>query len=243
MPNQPTLISSAESDLSQSPSKVPDSEPCDFPKYAQPNPESCANSGLIFRTQETSQICQTNTLMSLRLECLARLQAVAAFNSGSMTTAGCGGELSTPFAELDPNSQSLRTSQISFALMEEPHSTESYQDWPREGLMLGGRAFQLQSLVRPLSASDCLLLPSPCNNDGRGYYVASLESSKYRQRTGQQMHWIHAVLLCKQLKKAWANPAFSAAMMGLPPNLHLPLMGIRSVRKSHKSSPKPSTKS
>lgn len=67
----------------------------------------------------------------------------------------------TPFAFFDPDSSSLKMSQLSFQQMLEPSSTTSSPTWPKQGLMRNGECFELPTLGRPIDVSESSLLPTP----------------------------------------------------------------------------------
>lgn len=117
------------------------------------------------------------------------------------------------FASYDLASSSWKTSQR--CLIE---GWETFSEtWPRSGMMRSGIAYQRQPLApRTIETAYGSLLPTPTRDDGRGFYVASLNQAQNRVKDGRQMHWIHPALLSKRLNKGWANPQFSEALMGFP---------------------------
>lgn len=244
MSDQHTLICSQESEHSPLLLSERDSAQAALLKSTILQARCSPGDGRKSGTTETSGTCQGDILMWLRRECLASLRAAPAICSEILTQDGCGSQPLTLSATYDLHLQSLRTSQHLLSCNEGEPSTEFFHTFTREGLMCGGHIYPLAPLVRSTRETDSLLLRTPTYNDGPGFYVASRKSAEGRVRDKRQLHWIHNVLLCRNLSKGWANPRFSELMMGLPTNhTALPQSEIQFKSRSRKSSPEQSTKS
>lgn len=131
---------------------------------------------------------------------------------------GCGETFRESFARYDHATSSWKTWQACF--IEE--WTEFSETWPKAGMMRSGKAYRAASLVQTISAREYGFLPTPRYTDGKGQYVATLRTA--RKRVGKSLagsfraHWIHVVLVLRQLNKGWANPLFSEYLMGFPRN-------------------------
>lgn len=128
-----------------------------------------------------------------------------------------GGKWCKPFAWYDQSTCLWRTWQRCFI---EGWARFS-GTWPRAGMTRNGIAYRRPHLDYQPSALASSCLPTPRWTDGKGQYVATLKTSLKRVRkesAGQsyRAHWIHVVLLLKNLKKGWANPRFSELLQGFP---------------------------
>ena len=116
---------------------------------------------------------------------------------------------------VDLNSQSLKTCVTSLDL----GFPKSSLTLPQSGMMRNGRLYRQETLERRTLETEYGLLPTPRAQDGKGHYVATLNTARTRvgpNNKGYQAHWIHVYLHLMNLKKGWANPQFSEWMMGYP---------------------------
>ena len=134
-----------------------------------------------------------------------------ASGSARRMNGGFGPKSSESFARYDPESSCWRTSQGS--LFE--GLDKLLGGWPRSGITVNGTAYRLPLSVPRMSEIECgLLLPTPNAGEASRMYVMTLSSA--RRRVLHQGSWIATAIVLKNLKKGWANPRFSEAMMGFP---------------------------
>lgn len=170
--NPPTSISSpasADSVLLPSPqasvpSPLPNSttkqESC-FPTTGPTSPTSVTYEPLEFTRR-------LGVLTSLRQAFHASLQASLESGWEAQMSGGSGLTPSESFASFDPASVSLKTRQLSLALMMDGPSQESSVDWPSAGMMCCGESFPLLPWVLDTSEDESAsLLPTPIATDVR----------------------------------------------------------------------------
>ena len=116
-----------------------------------------------------------------------------------MTSETCGPLPSTPFAQYDPDTRSWRTFQVSFL---EDISVQSWEDWPKAGMIVDGVFYRLPKWERRISESDCGLWPTPRANKVGGY-----SSPNFRPTLEQTVN---------QSIGGKLNPTWVAWLMGWP---------------------------
>lgn len=123
----------------------------------------------------------------------------------------------TPFASLEkcgPDGFYWKMCQGSFVTVMPDRFTEA---WPKAGMMLDGIAYLLPRLDWTIGARGGGLLPTPTANDGPGYYVTTQRLAQQRaKRVWGPSYWAVYGTVLHALKRGWANPRFSEAMMGWP---------------------------
>lgn len=132
-------------------------------------------------------------------------------------------------AKFDPATSSWKTSQCSFLA----DLDEFSETWPRSGMMRNGTAYPLGTSAFPMKESGYSLLPTP--RKSRGYTAYSTEGyapslTEYLTgKTGRENNGLKP------------DPCFVELMMGYPMHhTELNASEIQSLRKSRKSSAKPS---
>lgn len=171
--NPLTSISSPASVDSASPLSPQASVPSPLPNSTQ-MPELCSNT--TGPTSQTSVTCEPleftrrlGVLTSLRQAFHASLRASLESGWEAQMSGGFGLTPSESFASFDPASVSLKTHQLSLALMMGGPSQESSVNWPSAGMMCCGESFPLLPWVLDTSEEESAsLLPTPICNDGKG---------------------------------------------------------------------------
>lgn len=155
---------------------------------------------------------------STALLAVSRVKTSALQEQEQVSTASeadCSSNSCESFAFYDRDSSSWRTWQTSLF----GGWVEFSESWPRAGTMRNGIACQRQPLAPTTRETGFLLLRTPNQRDGRSFYVISQESARKRiQHGGRQLHWIHQLIEQSGLKRGYANPRFSEALMGFPRN-------------------------
>jgi len=154
----------------------------------------------------------------------ANLSALEA-RSTEKTIPATAGQI--PFALLErsgPHGFFWRTPQTSFstATSEAANliSSESLRSWPAWGMWDAMAVYPLEPLDSSTNGDGCGLLPTPVARDGKSFYVVTYQTAlRIMNRSGsksRQLHWSQFGTVFHNLKKGWANPRFSEAMMGWP---------------------------
>ena len=98
----------------------------------------------------------------------------------------CGLKSSVPLARFDPNTQSLKTAQMSLPGIMGDGSSECCGTWPPSGMMRNGIVYPLPILVPPMNGiGSGSLLPTPMRKSGRGhmeYYLDGGNNSREKIR-------------------------------------------------------------
>ena len=88
----------------------------------------------------------------------------------------CGLKSSVPLARFDPNTQSLKTAQMSLPEITGSGSPECYGTWPPSGMMRNGIVYPLPILVPPTNGiGSGSLLPTPVRKSGNRYMAYYLD--------------------------------------------------------------------
>lgn len=212
-------------------------KPSDSRKLIHSRRPSSKKIGRMSQIAVTLEIARSSKLPSLRLACLVSLHHVQGVGVELLTLDGFGMKLSNSFAEYDHNSRSLKTSQRCLNLMTDRPSMEFCQNWPREGMIVGGRAYQLAPLARRMSGIEFGLWPTPQASDNSGggsprCAVAWLRGQKRPSGYPIQVH-LSDLLALYRVKK---SPVFWLWMMGIDAaHTKLSLQEIQSCHKSLKS--------
>jgi len=85
------------------------------------------------------------------------------------SAADCGSTWRESLGRYDPSTHTLKTAQCSLFA----DSTESSPTLPRWGLMRTGELYQRQTLVRPTSATESGLLPTPLASNTKAHHMRS----------------------------------------------------------------------
>ena len=115
-------------------------------------------------------------------------------------------------AKLDPDTQSWKTSQISWLETQEDGSGEYSMTWPKSGLMQNGIAYQLAPLERHTEGSGCGLLPTPAARDWKGAVRPETLAAKGRNPDTNSLP--DAIEYRGQAGRL--NPQFVEWLMGFP---------------------------
>ena len=158
-------------------------------------------------------------LMSLRQDGPVNHIASPGIDEEAKTIEICGQKQPKPFALLDPSGSWVKTCQGYFQLTMDGIGEAYSGTWPEWATLLHGECFQQLPLDCRTSDEECSLLPTPSHRDGKSFYVTTLNTSYKRivlERGRHQIHWMQYSTLLHGLKKSWANPRFSEALMGWP---------------------------
>jgi hypothetical protein len=132
---------------------------------------------------------------------------------GKARAADCGANACVLLAKYDPNTQFLRMSQTCFLDRQNSQAhglQQSYETWPRSGIMLNGMIYLLPMLVPGTAGGEFGYLPTPTKSDAKG----APKNRYFRSKASRGN-------LCENLRNGlddpiYPHPDFVTQMMGFP---------------------------
>ena len=205
--------------------------------------DAIATSETASASEPMRSLTNTEALISLRAGCLASLRALSVPNAELLTSDGCGRIPQESCASLCPDSQSLRTRQLSLLSNPGEPGTELFQDWPRSGMIAGGKFFPLPPLVQGISESGSFsFVPTPTARDWKDTPGMKMEAWQ-RNRCDQLARRMFSLSPTKLPSGHRLNPTFALRLMGYPPDWLKPLYDASETQSSRRLRLKSSTPS
>lgn len=198
-------------------------------------------------TSKNSQDQNLSELTSSQADSPARTSALQDFDAESSqeTEADCGLSSRGLLGCFDPDSFSLRTSQVSLLTNQ---CDEFWETFPPSGTMRNGTVYQRPPLVHPISETGFGYLPTPTKSMGamRGGLTLNADATTcYRKemtgtrpsgaKIGSSLRWCPEYIREALRTGGLVNPEWIGVLMGFPKNWLMLTMELMETPSSPKS--------
>jgi hypothetical protein len=179
--------------------------------------DATPTSETVTASAQTNSQTRMASLMSLRVACLASLQASSGNNAELLTKDGCGRTPCESSESYDPATQSWKTREPSSLWKKGTPSEESSPPLPPSGMMCNGTLYPLPRLVLGIAGSDSgFWLPTPIARDWKDTPgMAKQQGDRKREDTLPRKIYAREQ---SPPRSGIINPKFSLWLMGYPDN-------------------------